>query len=62
MVDDMESYLLNAINATNNGYISEHGELERWVGGIDKEKMTKDVIKAAQQKRKSIEKELSEKK
>ena len=62
ILDQTESYLLDAVNTSNEGYISEHGEIERWVGGIDKEKMTKDVIKAAQQKRKSIEKELSEKK
>jgi len=62
MLNEMESYLLNAVNHSNEEYISEQGEVERWVGGIDKEKMTKDVIKAAQQKRKSIEKELSEKK
>tara|TARA_Y100000034_G_C6692385_1_gene304916 strand:+ start:97 stop:693 length:597 start_codon:yes stop_codon:yes gene_type:complete len=62
MVDDMESYLLSAVNETNEGYISEHGEVERWVGGIDKEKMTKDIIEGAQIRRESIKKELSGKK
>tara|TARA_R110000824_G_scaffold312512_1_gene499577 strand:+ start:511 stop:1125 length:615 start_codon:yes stop_codon:yes gene_type:complete len=62
MVDDMESYLLNAVNATNNGYVSEQGTIERWVGGIDKEKMTKDIIEGAQIRRESIKKELSGKK
>ena len=62
MVDEMESYLLNAVNATNEGYVSEQGEVERWVGGIDKEKMTKDIIEGAQIRRESIKKELSGKK
>jgi len=62
MVDDLESYLLNAVNTTNEGYISEKGELERWVGGINKEKLTKDIIEGAQIRRESIKKELSGKK
>ena len=62
MVDDMESYLLSAVNETNEGYISEHGEVERWIGGINKEKMTKDIIEGAQIRRESIKKELSGKK
>ena len=59
MVDDLESYLLSAVNATNEGYISEQGELERWVGGIDKEKLTKDIVEGAKMRRESIKKELS---
>ena len=59
MVDDLESYLLSAVNDTNEGYVSEHGEVERWVGGINKEKMTKDIIEGAQIRRKSIKKELN---
>ena len=62
MIDDMESFLLNAINAENDGYISEQGEIERWVGGINKEKMTKEIIKSTQIRRKSILKEISEEK
>ena len=62
MLDEMESYLLNAVNATNEGYISEQGELERWIGGVNKEKISKDIIKAAHIKRESIKKELSEQK
>jgi len=62
IVDEMESYLLNAVNATNNGYVSEHGDVERWVGGIDKEKISKDIIEGAQIRRESIKKELSGKK
>ena len=59
IVDEMESYLLNAVNATNNGYVSEQGDVERWVGGIDKEKISKDIIEGAKIRRKSIKKELN---
>ena len=62
MVDDLESYLLSAVNETNEGYVSEQGEVERWVGGIDKEKMTKEIVEGAQIRRESIKKELSGKK
>ena len=62
MIDDMESFLLNAINAENDGYISEQGEIERWVGGINKEKMTKEIIEASKIRREHILKELSGKK
>ena len=54
IVDEMESYLLSAVNETNNGFVSEHGEVERWVGGIDKEKTTKSIIEAAQIRRKAL--------
>ena len=60
LVDEMESYLLNAVNATNNGYVSERGELERWVGGIDKEKMTKEIIEASKIRREHILKKINE--
>ena len=59
IVNDMEAFLLNAVNATNNGYVSEDGHVERWVGGIDKEKISKEIIKNAKVRRKSILKELN---
>ena len=62
MVDDLESYLLSAVNETNEGFVSEQGDVERWVGGVDKEKMTKDIIGGAQIRRESIKKELNGKK
>ena len=62
IVDDMENFLLNAVNATDDRYISEQGEVQRWVGGIDKEKMTKEVIEGAKVRREYILKELSGKK
>ena len=59
IINDMESFLLNAINSTNEGYVSEGGHVERWVGGIDKEKMTKEVIEGAKVRRESILKNLN---
>ena len=61
ILDDLESYLLNAVNSTNEGFVSEDGVVERWVGGVDKEKITKDITKASQERRKSIEIKLNEK-
>jgi hypothetical protein len=60
ILNELESYLLNAVNATNTGYVSEQGEVERWVGGVDKEKMTKDITKTAQERRESLIKELND--
>jgi len=46
MIEDFESYLLDALNTSNNQYVSERGEIERWKGGLDKEKLENE-IKAA---------------
>ncbi len=62
IVNEMESYLLDAINTTNSGYVSEDGVVERWVGGVDKKKMTKEITEAAQIRRESVEKELNDEK
>jgi hypothetical protein len=43
IVNEMESYLLDAINTTNSGFISEDGVIERWVGGTDKRKLQEKV-------------------
>ena len=62
MVDDLESYLLSAVNETNKGFVSEQGEVERWVGGLDKEKITKEITESAQIRRKHLNKQLNDKK
>jgi len=61
IIDEMENMFLDLANQSNKGYISEHGELERWKGGIDKEKITEDITKAAQTARKNIQKEVTNK-
>ena len=59
-LDQLEDYLIETANNSNKGYISERGELERWVGGIDSEKFTKDIKKYTSKTRKKFEKELNE--
>ena len=61
ILNDLESFLLNAVNSTNEGYISEQGEVERWVGGLDKEKLSRDIVENTKIRRKHIENTLNEK-
>ena len=42
-LDDLESYLIEAINESNTSYVSERGEVERWKGGLNKDKLTSEV-------------------
>tara|TARA_Y100000593_G_scaffold14462_1_gene27489 strand:- start:353 stop:943 length:591 start_codon:yes stop_codon:yes gene_type:complete len=60
ILDQTESYLLDAVNSSNEGYVSEHGDVERWVGGIDKDKYTKDITKYTAKTREKLEKELND--
>ena len=53
-LNDLESYLLEAINESNTQYVSERGEIERWKGGVDKDKFTSDVEKNFKEFRKQI--------
>ena len=62
LTNEMESYLLEAINTSNSGFVSEDGVIEKWVGGINKKELTKKVQEAAKLRRKHIEKELNDKK
>ena len=55
-----ESYLLETVNTSNKGYVSEKGEVERWVGGIDENKMKKKIKKNANTARKTIKKHLND--
>ena len=50
---------LDLANQSNEGYVSEHGEVERWKGGIDKEKISADISKAATEAREEVQKELT---
>ena len=58
----MENMFLELANQSNKGFVSEHGEVERWKGGIDKEKITQDIIKSAQEAREKIQEELTNEK
>ena len=41
VLNNIEGYLLDMVNTSNSGYVSEDGVVERWVGGTNKEKWTK---------------------
>ena len=59
IVNEIESYLLDAINNTSNSqYVSETGVIERWKGGIDKKGLSKSIKKSIKKSRKYIEKKL----
>ena len=60
IVDEMESYLLDAINASNSGYVSEDGVIEKWVGGIDKKEFTQQIKEATKIRREYLKKELND--
>ena len=59
ILDETENYLLDLVNSTNEGYVSEDGVVERWIGGVNKTEFTKKVKEAAKIRRKSINKELN---
>ena len=61
IVDEMESYLLDAINTSNSGYVSEDGVVEKWTGGVNKKEWTQKIKKASKIRRKHLEKELNDK-
>ena len=53
--DHLESYLMEALNTSNTQYVSERGEVERWKGGINKEKLTKEIKESIVEFKESIE-------
>ena len=58
-IDEMESMFLELANQSNEGFVSEHGEVERWKGGVDKEKMSIEVTKRATEAREEIKEKLT---
>jgi len=59
-LDELESYLLDAINTSNSSFVSEDGVVEKWNGGVDSKKWTKDIKKYASKTREKFEKELND--
>ena len=53
-INDLESYLLEALNSSNDQFVSERGEVERWKGGLDKEKVTEELKEFFDDHKKSI--------
>ena len=62
LTNEIESYLLDAINSSNSSFVSEDGVVEKWVGGVDKNEWNKKIKEAAKIRREHIEKELNDKK
>ena len=58
--DSTHGIIKEEINTSNEGYISEKGELERWVGGINSKKFTKEIKKYTKKTKEKFEKELNE--
>jgi len=52
--NDLELYLLEALNDSNDQFVSERGEVERWKGGLDKEKVTEELKEFFDDHKKSI--------
>ena len=59
LIDEFEGHFLNLANQSSNGYVSEHGEVERWKGGVDVNKITSEISKKADKAREEIKKELT---
>jgi len=61
IVDEMESYLLDAINTSNSSFVSEDGVIEKWNGGVNKKEWNQKVKEASKIRREHLEKELNDK-
>ena len=57
-INEAEDYFLSLANQSNEGFISEQGEVERWKGGVNINKITSDITQAAQKAREDIQKQL----
>jgi hypothetical protein len=62
ILEETESYLLDVVNRSNSGYVSEDGVIEKWVGGVDKVEFTKKVKEAAKEKKEWLNKKINDKK
>ena len=62
VLNNIEGYLLDMVNTSNSGYVSEDGVVERWVGGTNKEKWTKEIKKYTNKTREKFKKELDDSK
>ena len=55
-INELESYLLDAVNTSTSGYVTENGEIEKWAGGFNKDKIVKDIVNNSKIARKNIKK------
>ena len=47
---------MEALNTSNTQYVSERGEIERWKGGVDKEKLKKEIQEAVVEFKENLKK------
>ena len=38
LIEDYKAFMLERMNQSTKGYVSESGEVEKWVGGVNKER------------------------
>lgn len=43
MINDFKSFMNQRINESNDSFMAENGDIENWVGNIDKEKAQKNI-------------------
>ena len=60
ILDEVESYLLEAANMSNSSFVSEDGVIEKWAGGINKKEWTQNIKEATKARRSHLKKELNE--
>ena len=53
-IDEAENMFLELANQSNEGFVSEQGEVERWKGGMDKEKVTEELKEFFDEHKKDI--------
>ena len=56
---EIEDFFLDVANQSNESYISEQGEIERWKGGLNKDIFKKDIKQAVREVKNKLEKELT---
>ena len=61
-LNEIESYLLDAINTSNSSFVSEDGVIERWKGGINKNKLKEEITQAAKNRRQILKDQLKDEK
>ena len=59
-LDEIESYLLGVVNISNSSFISEQGNIERWVGGINKKEISDSITQNSKRIRKKLNKDLDD--
>ena len=60
ILEQTENYLLDVVNTSNSGYVSEDGVIEKWVGGINKKEFTKEIKKHSKRTKEKFIKELND--